>query len=349
MDVFISWSGERSRIVAKSLRTWLSDIIQVLTPWMSSEDIRGGARWGMEVTKRLEKAKFGIICLTRENIEAPWIHFEAGAIAKSLETAAVCPYLLDIKQSDLQGPLVQFQALAANKSDTLKLVESLNKSLGEDARPDGQLVRLFETLWPKLESVLSAIPASASSRESLRTERELLEELLERVRFPSTLSGLSMLERGLGLQFGSLDDFLSGAEVESVQARLETLATLEDEPFGNWQISQPPYRPGELDGEWWSRWEGGTTGKRWKVGLAFIRTAGNYLYIHHHDDFTDYLALSHAPTDSLLRGRYVNVLVPDDSTPWAARIIDKNYIKGFWGQGRWELRRAEESPVHAGA
>jgi hypothetical protein len=67
MKVFLSQSGERSKIIALALRQWLPDVIQSLEPWVSSEDIDAGVRWNNEVTKELSETRFGIICLTREN------------------------------------------------------------------------------------------------------------------------------------------------------------------------------------------------------------------------------------------------------------------------------------------
>jgi hypothetical protein len=53
MKVFISHSGKRSHAVALTLRQWLPDVIQSVKPWLSSEDIEAGARWGNEVTSSL--------------------------------------------------------------------------------------------------------------------------------------------------------------------------------------------------------------------------------------------------------------------------------------------------------
>jgi hypothetical protein len=82
MDVFISWSGERSRAAAEALRSWLPKIINAIKPWLSSEDIDKGSRWGTDVASRLETAKAGIICLTPGNLHSDWILFEAGATIK---------------------------------------------------------------------------------------------------------------------------------------------------------------------------------------------------------------------------------------------------------------------------
>jgi hypothetical protein len=82
MKVFLSWSGERSKAAAQILRQWLPDVIQSIEPWMSAEDIDAGARWNSELTNKLAETRCGIICLTRDNQLAPWVHFEAGSLSK---------------------------------------------------------------------------------------------------------------------------------------------------------------------------------------------------------------------------------------------------------------------------
>ena len=44
MDVFISWSGLRSKYVAECLAVWLKQVIQLVRPWISSENILASAR-----------------------------------------------------------------------------------------------------------------------------------------------------------------------------------------------------------------------------------------------------------------------------------------------------------------
>src|SRR5262249_46316277 len=110
MKVFISWSGERSRAVAEALRDWLPQVIQVVEPWVSVADIEKGSRWGADIAGKLAECRVGLICLTPENLFAPWLLFEAGALAKTLEQTSVCPYLLDLQFADIRDPLAQFQA-----------------------------------------------------------------------------------------------------------------------------------------------------------------------------------------------------------------------------------------------
>ncbi|HYO23671.1 MAG TPA: hypothetical protein VEQ85_01855, partial [Lacipirellulaceae bacterium] len=86
-------------------------------PYVSSEDIDKGARWSTDIAKELEAAQYGMICITKENVTAPWINFEAGALSKSLDKSSVTPFLLDIKRSEVQGPLLQFQSVILEKSE----------------------------------------------------------------------------------------------------------------------------------------------------------------------------------------------------------------------------------------
>ena len=115
MEVFISWSGSRSEKVAEALHDWLPSVIQSVHPFMSASDIEKGSRWPRELASHLENAQFGLICLTQDNLEAPWLLFEAGALSKSIEHSKVVPYLYRVSQTQLQGPLAQFQGAFADK------------------------------------------------------------------------------------------------------------------------------------------------------------------------------------------------------------------------------------------
>ena len=118
MKVFISWSGERSKPVAEALRWWIPSVIQAIKPWLSKEDIAKGARWSSELADQLKDTNFGVVCLTSDNLKSSWIVFEAGALSKAVDSAFVCPYLVDLQVSDLDGPWKEFQATKAEKSDT---------------------------------------------------------------------------------------------------------------------------------------------------------------------------------------------------------------------------------------
>ena len=108
MKVFLSWSGARSKFLAEALRLWIPRVIQSVKPWMSDEDISAGARWSKDLSLQLSEAKLGIICVTPENQNNPWLLFEAGALSKTLDHTNVCPFLHELSPGQLAGPLSQF-------------------------------------------------------------------------------------------------------------------------------------------------------------------------------------------------------------------------------------------------
>jgi hypothetical protein len=210
MKVFIIWSGEKSKAVAFKLHQLISDMIQAVKPFLSLEDLDAGARWNEEIAKELSETKFGIICLTKSNTEVPWILFEAGAVAKTVDHKTfVCPYLIDMGHSDIpKGPLTQFQWKRANEEGTQKLIETINGALGEAALSDDRLKRTFDKFWPDLNKVLQDLPEEDSTEEDKRSKEEMTEEILDVVRSmsrrttsttvpPSVRTGLG--ERPLGL------------------------------------------------------------------------------------------------------------------------------------------------------
>ncbi len=182
MDIFISWSGPRSGAVANALKGWLPKIVNAFKPWLSSADIDKGARWSTDIAVRLQAARAGIICLTPSNLSAPWILFEAGALSKTLENTFVCPLLVDLEPRDVTGPLSQFQATRANKDEMLQLLKTLNSGLREAALAEAHVDEAFEVWWPRLEAELRKLPADGPAQRTKRTDRELLEELVDSVR-----------------------------------------------------------------------------------------------------------------------------------------------------------------------
>jgi hypothetical protein len=182
MEIFISWSGGRSKACAEALRDWLPLLMQKVTPWVSSRDIEKGSRFSIQIADRLEKAKFGIACLTPGNKRSEWIHFEAGALTKEVKEAALYTFLLDLKPTDVEPPLATFQhTVGADQHDVLAMVKAINGRL-EEPVSEANLDKLFTALWPSLEAKLKALPEEDSSTAGERKDRDLLEEILTTVR-----------------------------------------------------------------------------------------------------------------------------------------------------------------------
>lgn len=171
IDVFISWSGDRSKYVAERLAVWVKQVIQLVRPWLSSENILAGARWNAEIAKHLAATKFGIICVTPENLTAPWLVFEAGALAKTIdEKTHVCPYLIGLNEIDPQHPLSQFQCKRADKEEeTFDVVRSMHKALLASSKEvdltEAQVKESFQQWYPRLAEQFKKIPSPPGAEE----------------------------------------------------------------------------------------------------------------------------------------------------------------------------------------
>jgi hypothetical protein len=148
MKVFISWSGAQSKAIAQALHEWIPDVIQTVEPWMSAADINAGTRWAEELARELQRIRFGIFCMTAQNLTAPWMLYEAGALSRQLRQGRVCPYLFGVGPAQLTPPFSQFQAVSTDKDGTKRLMQAVNKAGEKSALSEQRLVKYFENSWP---------------------------------------------------------------------------------------------------------------------------------------------------------------------------------------------------------
>lgn len=224
-----------------------SEGINAIRPWMSSVGIDKGARWGLEVSARLSKSNFGIICLTSENLHNDWILFEAGALSKSIDGARACTFLVDVKHADVEFPLAQFQHTTASKEDVLGLLKTINSALGEAALSEQHLNEALDVWWPKLESALDSLPSNSAPRAE-RSDRELLEELLSISRDNSqslnrrTLVNSTATRRRLVdklFELAQREGFTNGTKVHTISNETVTQYTLTANDAGVISIAIP--------------------------------------------------------------------------------------------------------------
>jgi hypothetical protein len=181
MKVFISWSGKFSKECAEILSDWIKCTLQASEPWISSKDIDKGSLWFNEISDQLKDTKVGIVCLTKDNKEKPWILFESGALAKGLSANRVCTFLINLKASDIDNPLAQFNHTTPDAESMKGLLTTINKELGDKALDDRILDQVFTTYWPIFEQqfneVIKTEPTESSESPS-RSKDDILEEIL---------------------------------------------------------------------------------------------------------------------------------------------------------------------------
>lgn len=191
MKVFVSWSGELSCQIAEVLKKWIPCIIQSVEVFFSPEDIEKGDNWDKTISNELSQCNYRIICLTSDNTTAPWINFEAGAIAKSLDSK-ITALKVNIKPSDIKGPLSRYQATKFEKSDFFQLISSINKALETPLDPS-ILQNTFDTMWSALEQEANSVIEKHSLNKPIQnetkeiSENEPLEEILQLLRTQNSL------------------------------------------------------------------------------------------------------------------------------------------------------------------
>jgi len=188
MKIFLSWSGNRSKEVANLLSDWLCCVIQAVRPWISTRDLDRGSLWFGEINDQLKDTSVGIICLTQENKNRPWILFEAGALAKGLSTSRVCTFLIDLEPKDIEDPLAQFNHTFFTSESMLGLVKTLNSTLGANCLDSRILDQVFNTYWPQFEDKFKDVLASTESHSPSkpRAKEDVLGEILENTRIMSS-------------------------------------------------------------------------------------------------------------------------------------------------------------------
>jgi hypothetical protein len=189
VKVFVSWSGVASREVALVLADWFPNVIQSIEPFVSATDISKGANWAAVLQQELADSDFGVVCLAPDNLQSPWLNYEAGAIANSVESL-VCPVLFHVEKDAVKPPLAQLQLTSLDQPDVLLLMHSMNKAT-KSPLPVTALEKAVTMWWPKLAEELGNIDNPTGidqvgpelEPEQPQTEvSEMVKELLQIVR-----------------------------------------------------------------------------------------------------------------------------------------------------------------------
>jgi hypothetical protein len=313
MTVFISWSGERSNKLAKLLNDWLPKVLQHCKPWLS-EDIPAGAMWAEEISKKLREATFGIICVTPENSNAPWLCYEAGALANKMGVnSLVCPLLLDMDIKHLGSPLNLFHAKnALNKNDMLALLTDINNSFMQDHRiKEKILIDAFNNYWDEFHE-------AAIITEKLPIPYDVISEVnapVPNVSFDCTqeefINHLSRCDEVtiLGITNRNLYKYLKLAWEKRKQIRSTPWNKIEIIFLAKHLLDDMPF-PDDLDEDQKSL---ENRNNQWEFG---VEKARNYLRSSTNPDIP-----------SRYRARYVEIRSYDKPIPFVGQVYDHRKVR----------------------
>ncbi|MGG9986156.1 toll/interleukin-1 receptor domain-containing protein [Lactiplantibacillus plantarum] len=242
MEIFLSWSKAWSHDLANAFRKWIPLVLQEASPFMSDADIDLGTIWNTKINSELQKSTVGIVFLTPENINSPWLNFEAGALTKAIDSnAKIIPISFgseDLTVKISKSPLKQFQSLLnTKKKDFASLISNLNSSLTSPLSDD-QLTTTFNLWWPQFSAELENIDKKYedeikkvkenSQEKNLSNSEALISDMSDKVDFLIRQQNGSIQNhipseviRDLITSFEELEDFASTSELsEDDQLRL---------------------------------------------------------------------------------------------------------------------------------
>lgn len=188
MELFLSWSKSESKELAQIFRGWIPLVLQSCHPFMSQQDIELGKDWNTEINNHLKSSAVGILFVTPENINSPWLNFEAGALSKSLENnQKIIPILFAEETREIvlsESPLKQFQSVITPDEEGIKkLIKTLNGCL-ESSMEESMLNKVFDMWWPELKAMLKEVGDKAQKDVTNIQESnndEILLSLVEKV------------------------------------------------------------------------------------------------------------------------------------------------------------------------
>jgi hypothetical protein len=170
MKVFISWSGDASKAVARAIGQSVTDVFTGVEPWISAVNIQAGQQWFAELMNALEHSQFAIVCVTKRSLSAPWIMFESGALSAKFGSPKLVPLMLDCVVQDLVDPLARFNGVLFDEESMGALFESINESVGGPLAPKA-LKAAFNEVWPALDGAVRA--ALEAEREAIKPKYDV--------------------------------------------------------------------------------------------------------------------------------------------------------------------------------
>lgn len=146
-----------------------------------------------EVRRALDSSSCGIIIITPENQDRPWLHFEAGSLLARFdyEKTRVIPVLVDfLSVTELRAsPLTNLQVSLLDDEGWRRIITSLSNALKVD--PSVRL-RTAIAMWPELadqvEDINERYRALASNHVKRRSSEDKIDEILEMTRLLRNMS-----------------------------------------------------------------------------------------------------------------------------------------------------------------
>ncbi len=157
--IFISWSGSVTNNFAMGLKRVIEETIFPdlnVECFVSNVDIASGTDWWTSIGSELKSCRFGILCLSNENIYAPWIFYEAGGMAS--RDVPTTPLLVGCEIDSLEkSPLGGKQCVDfESQAEFIKMIVDINHHFN-DLLPSSIVKQMAEKGYDELNRSLSSV------------------------------------------------------------------------------------------------------------------------------------------------------------------------------------------------
>jgi hypothetical protein len=198
MQIFLCWSGDRGLKLALVLKDFLANgLPQLDLPkidcFLSASGINKGEFWFERIRQELAASDGGLICLTPENVDSRWMHFEAGSLLGAKEPKRIYTYSLGESPDDVKDPFKSLQITVSTEDDTRQLIAAL---LGQkiETIEEAKFKKCWQTYGKRIEELRTPhIPDLIPGFDRL-FQRKTFEERLEEC------PDQAWLDRFLGIQ-----------------------------------------------------------------------------------------------------------------------------------------------------
>lgn len=199
ITIFISWSGNYSKIIAEELKRVIEQDVfakENVRCFVSTMDIASGEDWYNKIKNELRKSKLGIICITKENVKAPWLYFEAGALVG--HNMRVVPLLVNCDQRSLEHtPIQSNQSIQFYTTERfLKMLDDIRAMFGflgelKEEERENRYNRAYDKMKQNLKPILEEMKGKRYFSERYIYPPEIHTMTMDTVYISAPMSTLS--------------------------------------------------------------------------------------------------------------------------------------------------------------